>query len=90
MKSKSIIGACVLAASVMAVTSCQDMFEIESNRVVYQEQHQLGSTAGRKSKERRLRESNYRAASTHKSTKERSFYALDAYARSWRRFDRFD
>lgn len=45
MKSKSIIGACVLAASVMAVTSCQDMFEIESNRVVYQEQHQLGSTA---------------------------------------------
>lgn len=45
MKSKSIIRTCILTAAMMAVTSCQDMFEIESNRVVYQEQHQLGSTA---------------------------------------------
>ena len=46
MKSKSIIGA-VLAAifTIGFTTSCEDMFNIESSRVIYEHNHDLGSTA---------------------------------------------
>ena len=46
MKSKSIIGA-VLAAifTIGFTTSCEDMFNIESSRVIYEYNHDLGSTA---------------------------------------------
>ena len=46
MKSKSIIGAALAAIfTVGLTTSCEDMFNIESNRVVYEYNHDLGSSA---------------------------------------------
>ena len=46
MKSKSIIGAALAAIfTVGLTTSCEDMFNIESSRVIYEENHNLGSTA---------------------------------------------
>lgn len=46
MKSKSIIGAALVAIFTLgATTSCTDMFDIESSRVVYEQDHDLSSTA---------------------------------------------
>lgn len=46
MKSKSIIGAALVAIFTLgATTSCTDMFDIESSRVVYEQNHNLSSTA---------------------------------------------
>lgn len=46
MKSKSIIGAALAAIfTVGLTTSCEDMFDIKSSRVIYEENHELGSTA---------------------------------------------
>ena len=46
MKSKSIIGAALAAIfTVGLTTSCEDMFNIESNRVVYEYNHDLGTSA---------------------------------------------
>lgn len=46
MKSKSIIGVALAAIFTMGLTtSCEDMFNIESSRVIYEENHNLNSTA---------------------------------------------
>lgn len=46
MKSKSIIGAALVAIFTLGTTtSCEDMFDIESSRVVYEKNHNLNSTA---------------------------------------------
>ncbi len=46
MKSKSIIGAALVAIFTLGTTtSCEDMFDIESSRVVYEKNHNLNNTA---------------------------------------------
>ena len=46
MKSKSIIGAALAAIFTLGVTtSCEDMFDIDSSRVVIDKEHTLSSTA---------------------------------------------
>ena len=46
MKSKSIIGAALAAMVTLGVTtSCQDMFDIESSRVIVEKNHNLDSSA---------------------------------------------
>lgn len=46
MKSKSIIGAALAAIFTLGVTtSCEDMFDIDSSRVVLENEHNLNSTA---------------------------------------------
>ena len=46
MKSKSIIGAALAAVVTLGVTtSCEDMFDIDSSRVVIEEEHDLNSSA---------------------------------------------
>lgn len=45
MKRKSLIGILLVGAMMFMTTSCADMFNIESNRVVYDNSHDLGSTA---------------------------------------------
>lgn len=45
MKKKSIIGILFAGALTFMTTSCADIFDIGSNRVVYEHVHDLGSTA---------------------------------------------
>ena len=46
MKSKSIIGAALAAMVTLGVTtSCQDMFDIDSTRVIVENKHNLDSSA---------------------------------------------
>ena len=45
MKNKSIIGALAILLSLTVVTSCEDMLDIDSSRVVYEDKHDLGSNA---------------------------------------------
>ena len=46
MKSKSIIGAALAAIFTLGVTtSCEDMFDIDSSRVIIESEHNLNSTA---------------------------------------------
>ena len=46
MKSKSIIGAALAAVMTLGVTtSCEDMFDIESSRVIVENKHNLNSSA---------------------------------------------
>ena len=45
MKNKSIIGALAIILSLTVITSCEDMLDIDSSRVVYEDKHDLGSNA---------------------------------------------
>lgn len=45
MKNKSIIALLAAAFTLTLTTSCEDMLNVESNRVVYEEEHTLSSTA---------------------------------------------
>ena len=45
MKNKSIIGLVAAVCSLTLTTSCEDMLTVDSNRVVYEEEHTLSSTA---------------------------------------------
>ncbi|MBE6291073.1 MAG: RagB/SusD family nutrient uptake outer membrane protein [Bacteroidales bacterium] len=45
MKSKSIIGVLTIFFTIVLTTSCADMLDIDSNRVVYEKDHHLNSTA---------------------------------------------
>lgn len=45
MKNKSLIGLFAAVFALALTTSCEDMLTVDSNRVVYEEEHTLGSTA---------------------------------------------
>ena len=45
MKNKSFIGLVAAIFSLTLTTSCEDMLTVDSNRVVYEEEHTLSSTA---------------------------------------------
>ena len=45
MKSKSFIVALLTISTLGLTTSCADMFDIDSTRVVYEKDHNLDSTA---------------------------------------------
>ena len=45
MKNKSLIGLFAAVFALALTTSCEDMLTVDSNRVVYEEEHTLSSTA---------------------------------------------
>jgi len=45
MKNKSIIGLVAAVFTLTLNTSCEDMLDVDSNRVVYEKDHTLSSTA---------------------------------------------